>query len=113
MSRRTTCATGERRSTDRTARSASHTTTYGASLTRTVQGKRFYVLATKCPTCGTAAVYLGTRYIGAVNLYSTTTQRQVLIALPAQTTLFSGTLKLTSRTAGRLVQIDGLAVRRT
>lgn len=92
---------------------ATHTTTYGASLTRTVQGKRFYVLATKCPTCGTAAVYLGTRYIGAVNLYSATTQRQVLIALPAQTTLFSGTLKITSRTAGKLVQIDGLAVRRT
>jgi hypothetical protein len=92
---------------------ATHTTTYGASLTRTVQGKRFYMLATKCPTCGAAAVYLDGRYITTVSLYDATTQRQVLIALPAQATMFSGTLKITSRSASKLVQIDGLAVRRT
>ncbi|MGH3659550.1 MAG: hypothetical protein ACRDUA_23120, partial [Micromonosporaceae bacterium] len=32
---------------------ATHTSGYGASLTRPVQGKRFHLIATKCPTCGT------------------------------------------------------------
>jgi hypothetical protein len=58
-------------------------------------------------------VYLGGRYLTAVNLTAATTQRQALIALPAQSSLFSGTVKITSRSAGKLVQIDGLAVRRT
>ncbi len=92
---------------------ATHTGTYGASLSRTVQGKRFYLLATRCPTCGTVSVYLGGRYLTAVNLTAATTQRQTLIALPAQSSLYSGTVKITSRSAGKLVQIDGLAVRRT
>ena len=92
---------------------ATQTGTYGASLTRAVQGKRFYLLATKCPTCGTASVYLGGRYLTAVNLSAATTQRQALVALPAQSSVFSSTLRITSRSAGKLVQIDGLAVRRT
>jgi hypothetical protein len=92
---------------------ATHTTKYGASLTRTVQGKRFYLLATTCPTCGMVSVYLGGRYIGAANLYAATTRRQTLIALPVQPSLFSGTLTITTRSTGKLVQIDGLAVRRT
>jgi hypothetical protein len=58
-------------------------------------------------------VYLGSRYLTAVNLSAATTQRQALVALPAQSSVFSGTLRITSRSAGKLVQIDGLAVRRT
>jgi hypothetical protein len=93
---------------------ATQTTSYGASLTRTVQGKRFFLVATKCPTCGVVAVYAGGKYIGAVNLVSATTQRQAVIPLPVQSTLFSGTLTFTVRSAtGKFVQIDGLAVRRS
>jgi hypothetical protein len=93
---------------------ATQTTTYGASLTRTVQGKRFFLVATKCPTCGLVAVYAGGKYIGAVNLASATTQRQAMVALPVQSAVFSGTLTFTVRSAtGKFVQIDGLAVRRT
>jgi hypothetical protein len=93
---------------------ATQTTSYGASLARTVQGKRFYLVATKCPTCGLVAVYASGKYIGAVNLASTTTQRQAVIPLPAQSTVFSGTLTFTVRSATRkFVQIDGLAVRRS
>jgi hypothetical protein len=91
---------------------ATHTTTYGASLTRTVQGKRFYLVATRCKTCGVVSVYLGGKYIGAVNLWASTTQRQVVIGLPAQSSVFSGTLTIASRSTGKLIQIDGLAVRR-
>ncbi|ONI78408.1 hypothetical protein BWI15_00575 [Kribbella sp. ALI-6-A] len=93
---------------------ATQTTAYGASLTRTVQGKRFFLVATKCPTCGLVAVYAGGKYIGAVNLASATTQRQAIVALPVQSAVFSGTLTFTVRSAtGKFVQIDGLAVRRT
>ena len=70
-------------------------------------------MATKCPTCGVVSVYLGSRYITSVNLYATPTQRQAVITLPARATLFSGTLKVTTRSTGKLVQVDGLGVRRT
>jgi hypothetical protein len=58
------------------------------------------------------SVYLGGKYIGAVNLWASTTQRQVVIGLPAQSSVFSGTLTIASRSTGKLIQIDGLAVRR-
>ncbi|MEV0289741.1 hypothetical protein AB0H36_36915 [Kribbella sp. NPDC050820] len=89
------------------------TTAYGKSLTRTVQGKRFFLIATRCPTCGSVAVYAGNRYLTTVNLAYPTTHRQVVLGLPVQTTLFSGTLKFVSATSGKLIQIDGLAVGRT
>jgi hypothetical protein len=89
------------------------TTAYGKALTRTVQGKRFFLVATRCPTCGAVAVYAGNRYLATVNLAYSTTQRQVLLGLPVQSTLFSGTLKFVSASTGKLVQIDGLAVGRT
>ncbi|MFF0344958.1 choice-of-anchor D domain-containing protein [Kribbella sp. NPDC004875] len=89
------------------------TTAYGKALTRTVQGKRFFLVATRCPTCGSVAVYAGNRYLTTVNLAYPTTHKQVLLGLPVQSTLFSGTLKLVSASTGKLVQIDGLAVGRT
>jgi N-acetylmuramoyl-L-alanine amidase/LGFP repeat len=92
---------------------ATHTSRYGASLTRAVQAKRLYLVATRCPTCGTVSAYLNDRYIGAVDLYSTTTVRQSIIALPTQTAVYGGTLRITTRSTGKLVQIDGLGVRRT
>jgi WD40 repeat protein len=93
---------------------ATQTTSYGASLTRTVQGKRFYLVATRCSTCGLVAVYAAGKYIGAVNLASATTQRQAVLPLPVQSTVFNGTLTFTVRSAtGKFVQIDGLAVRRS
>jgi hypothetical protein len=39
--------------------------------------------------------------------------RQAVIALPAQTAVYGGTLRITTRSTGKLVQIDGLGVRRT
>ncbi|GAA3587408.1 choice-of-anchor D domain-containing protein [Kribbella ginsengisoli] len=89
------------------------TSAYGKALTRSVQGKRFFLVATRCPTCGSVAVYAGSKYLTTLNLASPTTQRQVLLGLPVQTTLFSGTLTFSTRSTGKLVQIDGLAVGRT
>jgi len=59
------------------------------------------------------SIYLGGKYLTAVNLWTSTTQRQVVIGLPAQSSVFSGTLTITTRSTGKLVQIDGLGVRRT
>jgi len=86
---------------------------YDASLARTIKMKRGYLLATKCSTCGVVAVYLGTRYLTTINLYAATTQRQVLIGIPAQTSAISGTLRIATRSTGKLVQIDGVAIRQT
>jgi hypothetical protein len=89
------------------------TTLIGKALTRTVQGKRFFLVATRCPTCGSVAVYLGSRYLTTVNLTYPTTHYQVVLGLPVQSTLFSGTLTVRTLTTGRTIQIDGLAVGRT
>ncbi|MFI5713659.1 choice-of-anchor D domain-containing protein [Kribbella sp. NPDC051620] len=85
----------------------------GAALTRTVQGKRFFLIATRCSTCGSVAVYAGNRYLTTVNLAYPTTHYQVVLGLPVQSTLFNGTLTLRTVSTGKLVQIDGLAVGRT
>jgi hypothetical protein len=92
---------------------STYSTRYDASLTVPVKVKRAYLLATKCPTCGVVSVYLGTRYLTAINLYAATTQRQALISLPAQTSVLGGTLRIATRSTGKLVQIDGLAIRQT
>ncbi|MEV6268098.1 hypothetical protein AB0L64_13055 [Kribbella sp. NPDC051936] len=62
---------------------------------------------------GSVAVYAGNRYLTTVNLAYPTTHKQVLLGLPVQSTLFSGTLKFVNASSGKLVQIDGLAVGRT
>jgi hypothetical protein len=89
------------------------TTASGAALTRTVQGKRFFLIATRCPTCGSVAVYAGSRLLTTLNLAYPTTHYQVVLGLPVQSTLFNGTLTFRTVTTGKLVQIDGLAVGRT
>ncbi|MGH3369371.1 MAG: hypothetical protein ACRDPR_05165 [Nocardioidaceae bacterium] len=87
---------------------------YGAALTKPVVARRVTIVATRCPSCGSVAVYLGTTRLGSVNLAASTTQRKVLIALPALTAPRSGTLRIVVTSAsGRLVQIDGVAIRRT
>jgi hypothetical protein len=89
-------------------------TKYGAALTRPVVARRVSLVATRCPTCGSVAVYLGSTRLGVVSLAATTTQRQVLLALPALTSARSGTLRIAiTSPSGRLVQIDGIAIRRT
>jgi dipeptidyl aminopeptidase/acylaminoacyl peptidase len=89
------------------------TTASGKALTRTVQGKRFFLVATRCPSCGAVAVYAGNRLLSTVNLAYPTTHYQVVLGLPVQSTLFSGTLTVRTVSTGKLVQIDGLAVGRT
>ncbi|ONI78427.1 hypothetical protein BWI15_00695 [Kribbella sp. ALI-6-A] len=85
----------------------------GASLTRTVQAKRLYLIATRCGSCGSVQVYYGGRSAGTINLNNATTQYQAVIALPTPAAFLSGTVQLTVRSPAMTHQIDGLAVRRT
>ncbi|GAB2570532.1 hypothetical protein GCM10027269_27410 [Kribbella endophytica] len=88
-------------------------TVKGISLTRTVQAKRLFLIATRCQTCGSLQVYYGGKSVGTVNLNNATTQYQAVIALPTPTAFLSGTVQLTVRDGSMTHQIDGLAVRRT
>jgi hypothetical protein len=88
------------------------TTTLNAKLARTgVVLDRVGIVATRCPTCGVVGVYVGSTLIGKINLYSATTQRKVVLALP-RFSLRTGTVTVKVLTSGKLVQVDGLAVSR-
>jgi hypothetical protein len=87
--------------------------TQGVKLSRTVQAKRLYLIATKCWTCGTLQVYYGGKSVGVVDLFEGTTELQAVIPLPVPATFLSGTVQLVVRDVLRTNQIDGLAVRRS
>lgn len=91
---------------------ATWTTRTGAALAISgARARQVYVLATTCSTCGSLAVYLGATRVGSISLYAAQTHNQALVALPATASL-AGTLKLvTTSPTGRLVRIDGVALR--
>jgi hypothetical protein len=72
-----------------------------------------FLIATKCVTCGGLNVYYNGKYVGAVNLYKATIEYQAVVPLPVPATFLTGSVLLTTRVAGKVYQIDGLAVRRT
>jgi len=92
---------------------ATATTAKAISVSRSVQAKRLFLIATKCVTCGGLNVYYNGKYVGAVNLYKATTEYQAVIPLPVPATFLTGSVLLTTRVAGKVYQVDGLAVRRT
>jgi hypothetical protein len=92
---------------------ATATSAQGISVSRSVQAKRLFLIATKCVTCGGLNVYYNGKYVGAVNLYKATTEYQAIVPLPVPATFLTGSVLLTTRVAGKVYQIDGLAVRRT
>ena len=89
-----------------------YTTRSGARLTlASVSARQVYLVATRCSSCGVATVYIGSTKIGSVSLAYSTTRRQSVLALPV-TSLRNGTLSVVvTSAAGKLVQIDGVAVR--
>jgi hypothetical protein len=93
---------------------ATVTTKGGISVSRSsVQAKRLWLIATKCSTCGSLTVYYNGKSAGIVDLSSPSLQYQAIVPLPVPATFLTGSVLLTSRTAGKVYQIDGLAVRRT
>lgn len=93
---------------------ATATSAAGISVSRSsVQAKRLWLIATTCSTCGSLTVYYNGKSVGIVNLSSTSTHYQTIVPLPVPATFLTGSVLLTTRVAGKVYQIDGLAVRRT
>lgn len=88
---------------------ATRTSRHGATLIKgPIVLDRLAIVATRCPTCGAVGVYLGSRYIGKVNLHSVRTQHRVIIQLP-RFTLRRATVTLKVVSIRKTVQIEGLA----
>lgn len=85
----------------------------GAELTRSeVRARQVIVVATRCASCGTADVFVGSTRVGRLDLQAATTQRQQVIALPVQSSLRNGKLTIRVTSTDRTVAIDGVAFRR-
>ncbi|MGW1801571.1 fibronectin type III domain-containing protein, partial [Streptomyces sp. NPDC001984] len=88
------------------------TTKAGATLKRTgVQAKHIALVATRCSSCGSVAVYWNGTLIKKINLRATTTQRQAVFDIATFTSVKSGTLTLRTQDK-RTVQIDGVGLSR-
>ena len=92
---------------------ATSTSANGATLTLGgVTARRVGLVATRCPTCGTVAAYVGSTYVGTIDLRAASTVRGAVVWL-ARTGTLSGTLTLRVTSAGRLVEVDGVGVSRS
>jgi hypothetical protein len=92
-----------------------YTTTSRAAQSLTRTGARLVrvgVVATTCARCGTVAVYVGGRRVGRLSLYSPAPARRQVLLLP-RFGYRAGTVRLTTVTTGKTVQIDGLVISRT
>ncbi|GAB2633248.1 hypothetical protein [Kribbella swartbergensis] len=78
-----------------------------------VQAKRLFLVATRCPNCGSLTVYYNGKSVGIVDLGYVATVYQSIVPLPVPASFLTGSVLLTTRVAGKVYQIDGLAVRRT
>lgn len=82
----------------------------GSSLTISATFRQLAVVASTCPTCGKAKVYLGKTLLGTLDLHSSTTHNRVLEFLPPSTTVRSGTLRILQAAGGKPVTIDGFGL---
>ncbi|MDQ1698200.1 MAG: hypothetical protein QOG34_63 [Frankiaceae bacterium] len=107
-----TVSTGWTRGTSSAYYLSTYTQTTGLNKTITITSAhldRIGIVATKCVTCGTVAIYVGNTRIGTVSLYSKTTVRKAIVALP-KFSLRTGNVTVKVLTSGKLVQLDGFAV---
>jgi hypothetical protein len=88
--------------------SAFTTSRHGATLTLPASRlDRVAVVATKCRTCGSIAIFVGGHRIKLLDLHSATTHRRVLVVLaPFGVRRAAVTIKVIS--SGKQVQIDGV-----
>jgi hypothetical protein len=90
----------------------SYTTTTKHNATLTLAGvhlDRVGIVADTGPACGKVAILVHGHQIGTINLHSSTTRHQVVLALP-KFTARAGTVTVKVVSRGKAVQIDGLAV---
>ncbi|MGW2788078.1 fibronectin type III domain-containing protein [Streptomyces populi] len=109
-----TASTGWSRTTGSAYYAGTATVTSKAKVTLTravVQTKHIALIATRCPSCGSVAVYWNGSLLKTISLHATTTQRQAVLDVTNFTSVKSGKLTLrTQNTAS--VQIDGIGLSR-
>ena len=88
----------------------SQTSSKGASLARKVRGKRFALVATKCPGCGTVKVFFGKKLLKKVSLANPTVRKKQLIALGGVPAPKTAKLRIVVVTGGKAVIIEGVGV---
>jgi hypothetical protein len=99
--------------TDYYLATVSRSVTAGAKLTSpTVSARRFILLVTKCPTCGTIDVYWNGALLGTANLTASTTVKRQAVSLPQISQAQTGVLTVIVRSSGQPVEIDGLVASR-
>jgi hypothetical protein len=92
---------------------ATVSSTHGSTLRITGKLDRVGVVATRCPNCGSIAVFVGSKKIGTINLHAATTENQSVLLLP-HFGLRTGTVQIKVISPdGKSVKIDGLITRRT
>lgn len=92
---------------------ATAATALGARLTfSAAQLDRLAIVATRCPTCGKIAVYVGSSMVATINLASVHAANRVVFVVP-HFSFRTGTVSIKVLTSGRPVIIDGLGISRT
>jgi len=69
---------------------------------------RVGIVASRCPTCGSVNVYVGTALVGSIDLRAATTSYQNLIMLPPFARRTGRLAFVVSSPTGRMVQLDGV-----
>jgi hypothetical protein len=86
----------------------SQTSQKGATLSGKVRGKRFALVATRCPKCGTVKVFFGKKLLKKVSLKSATLKKRQLIPLRSLGAARTGKVRVVVVSSGKLVRIEGL-----
>jgi uncharacterized protein YjbI with pentapeptide repeats len=92
--------------------SVARTTTHGAFLAGLIRDvRRMGVVASTCSTCGTVALYVGSRKVGSISLHSSASRSRVLLMLPRLPSRLHGDVRVVvTSPSGRMVRIDGVAI---
>jgi len=93
------------------SRTWTSTTRRGVALrtTSAVKVRQVGVIAWRCSTCGSVAVYVGSSKVGTLSLVSPTSGR-ALVLVRRLTSARTGVVRLVVTSSGRLVKIDALAL---
>lgn len=90
--------------------SASTTLSSYVLLNRTLTVRQVGIVATRCATCGSVAVYVGATKVGTISLRSSVAGSRVLLLLPRFSSARRGVVKLVVTSTRKLVRIDGVVV---
>ena len=91
---------------------ASTATKKGAALSTagSVSVRQVGLVAWKCPTCGSVAVYVGTTKVASISLVKSGAGARTLITLPVFAALKTGKVKVVVTSSGKTVKIDDIGM---